>query len=266
MMRRVVRTWAQDAAAFALELARIDPSWASESFELAGGRVVLCGSGMYVNRALAVGLDGPLTGADLDRVEQRSAAVGVPAAVEVTPATDPSVPSFLIERGYHSDETTTALRRSLDEVDGDPAGSIVIRPANTELLATWQATSALGWGHEDPAAHRASDVFARVAAAIDGDGLILASDAIDGRPIGCASLTIRHGVATLGGMSTLPTERRRGVQAELIRYRLESARSQGCELATTTAATGGASERNLIRHGFEPWFTITTLTRHHDVG
>lgn len=265
-MRRVLRTWAEDAAAFAVELARIDPWWGSETFELAGGRVVLCGRGMYVNRAMAVGLEGPLTSAGLDQIERRSAAVGVPAAVEVTPASDPSVSSQLVDRGYRPDGTTTALRRSLDEIDGVPDGSIVIRPANAELLTTWQATSALGWGHQDPRARRTSDVFAQVAAVIDGDGLILASDAGDGRPIGCASLTVRDGVATLGGMSTVPTERRRGVQAELIRYRLQSARSQGCELVTTTAATGGASERNLIRHGFEPWFTITTLVRAGDDG
>ena len=49
---------ARDAAAFAEVLANQDPSWGSESFSLAGGRAVLCGAGMYVNHAIAVGLDG----------------------------------------------------------------------------------------------------------------------------------------------------------------------------------------------------------------
>ena len=168
MIRRVLRTWAEDAAAFAVELARVDPSWGSETFELAGGRVVLCGPGMYVNRALAVGLDGQLSTKELDQLERRSAAAGVPAAVEVTLATDPSVQSGLTDRGYQPGSETTAMRRSLDGIEREPDDSIVIRPANTELLAIWQATSALGWGHEDPASRRASDVFSRVAATVDG--------------------------------------------------------------------------------------------------
>jgi GNAT superfamily N-acetyltransferase len=265
MIRRVLRTWADDATAFGIELARIDPSWGSETFELGGGRVVLCGRGMYVNRALAVGWEGSLTELDLDHLEARCRVIGVPPAVELSPETDPAVRRQLARRGYRPDGTTTALVRRLDHVDEDSDaksdGSIVIRHANTDLLGTWQATSALGWGHVDEQARHASDVFARVAAAIDGEGMVLASDASGDRPIGCASMTVRDGVATLGGMSTLPTERRRGVQAALIRYRLASARERGCEIATSSARSGGASERNLIRHGFRPWFTITTLTR-----
>ena len=57
MMQRVLRAWGQNAAAFAVELARADPAWGSETFELAGGHVVLCGPGMYVNRAIGVGIE-----------------------------------------------------------------------------------------------------------------------------------------------------------------------------------------------------------------
>ena len=259
----MLRTWAQDAAAFALELASLDPSWGSETFELAGGQVVLCGPGMYVNRAIGIGMDGPVSDLDLDRLEARSAAVGVPAAIEVTAASDPSLLELAAARGYVTDRETNVLRRTLDDVGHLPElhDTIVIEPANTDLLTVWQATSALGWGHVDEAARRASDVFARVAAAVDGDGLVLATDARDGRPVGCASLTIRNGIATLGGMSTVPAERGRGVQSALIRYRLRKAHAAGCQIATTSVSPGGVSERNLRRHGFEPWFPITTLVQ-----
>ena len=262
-MRRVLRTWADDAAAFASELARLDHSWGSETFELAGGRAVLCGPGLYVNRAIAVGLDGPLSDQQVDLFEARCAAVGVPPAVEVTGATHDSVAPELMARGYVVDGTTSALRRTLDDIDElpDPDRTIRIEAANLELLSVWQETSARGWGHLDPAARRASDVFTRVAAAVDGDGLLLAIDAKDGRPVGCASLTIRDGVATLGGMSTVPAERRRGVQRAMILHRLRVARDRGCDIVTSSVAPGGASERNLIRHGFEPWFTVSAFSR-----
>ena len=80
--------------------------------------------------------------------------------------------------------------------------------------------------------------------------MIIALDEDDGRPLGCASLTIHDDVATLGGMSTLPAERGRGVQAALILHRLGIARDAGCTLALTTTAVGEASERNVQRFGF----------------
>jgi GNAT superfamily N-acetyltransferase len=278
-VRRVLRVWALDAVAFARVLAGQDPSWGSEAFSLAGGQVVLCGPGLYVNRAIAAGLDGRLTDDDLDRLEARSAAVGVPPAVEVGPATHPTVRDQLSARGYVPDDRVAALRltRRDDGVasgtgsgsgsgsgsgGGSDAGSwLVIEPAGGRLLPVWQETSAIGWGHTTVDARRASDAFARAASVVDGAGFVLARARDDGRPVGCASLTMRDGVATLGGMSTVPSERRRGVQAALIRHRLRVADAAGCDLVTSTAKPGGDSERNLRRHGFEPWFTITTLAR-----
>ena len=263
MQRRVLRTWADDAVAFADALADLDPSWGSETFGLAGGRVVLCGPGMYVNRAMAIGWDGPLSSADIDLLEARSAAVGVPASVEVTDATDRSVTRQLTERGFESSGETIALRRELTDLDqlSSPGLPLVIESANEHLLDVWRATSASGWGHTTEPARHASDAFAGAAALVDGDNLVLARDASDGRPVGCASITIRNGVATLGGMSTLPAERGRGVQSALVGHRLRVARALGCQIATTSTAPGSTSERNLIRCGFEPWFTINTLTQ-----
>jgi GNAT superfamily N-acetyltransferase len=63
-------------------------------------------------------------------------------------------------------------------------------------------------------------------------------------------------------MSTIPAARRRGVQAALVRHRLARAATLGCELAAATAAVGSASERNLVRLGFEAQFAVETWTRH----
>ena len=122
-------------------------------------------------------------------------------------------------------------------------------------------TTALGWGHTTDRARRASDAYSRAAAAVDEPGLLLARSTDDGRPIGCASLAIRDGVATLGGMSTPPPERGRGVQGALIAYRLRYAHEHGCDVATTQVIGGSASERNLLRHGFRPTHTKTTFER-----
>lgn len=257
----MLRTWAGDASAFAETLADLEPSWGSETFGLAGGRVVLCGPGLYVNRAMAVGLDGPMAVSDFEVLEARSAHVGVEPAIEITPYTHADVAALAADRGYVSRSSTSALARSLDDVANLPIDESAIIEAAADQLDVWQETSALGWGHATPAARRASDAFARVAAVVDGQGFLLARAADDRRPIACASLTVSGDIATLGGMSTIPGERGRGVQGALIRHRLRLSAVMGCTVATTTAAPRSASERNLLRHGFQPQFTITTLTR-----
>lgn len=261
VIRRVVHAWADGLATVASVLGEQDPSWRSETFELGGGRVVLWGAGSYVNRAVAVGVDRPMTAADFEVLELRSAAAGVAASIDVTPVTRSEVVSIAAERGYVEVAAVSALRHVVD----GPAPAVVPAGVSVESavgqVAAWQAVSAAGWGHDTPAARRASDAFAAATAAVDGDGFVLARDAVDGRPLGCASVAILDGVATLGAMATLPDERGRGVQAALVRHRLALGRAAGCDVAVATTARGGASERNLLRLGFDHWFDVTTLSR-----
>jgi GNAT superfamily N-acetyltransferase len=260
VMARAVRAWAHDAAAFADALARLEPAWGSSVHEVAGGQLVISGRGLYVNRAIAMGVDDPATDDDIERVIAVSHDAGVTPAVEVTPVTHPDTVARLAAHGFHPDPAAdvTALFRPPAPLPRAP-DDVVIRPVRgSDDLALWQETSARGWGHVTEAARRASDAFTRAAHAVDGDGMVIAFDATDGRPLGCASTTIRDGLATLGGMSTVPGERGRGVQAAMVRHRLALAGRRGCDLAGSTAVVGGASERNLVRHGFVPAFTVAT--------
>jgi GNAT superfamily N-acetyltransferase len=264
LIARLEQVSAENAVAFALALSSIDRGWGTETLALAGGQLVLNGPGLYVNRAIAVGIGAPLRAADIGLIIDRSAAVGVPAAVEVTPATHHDSISELKEHGFVHDSSSdvTALVRPLDELP-DELGrdGIEVVSVGERSLAEWQDVSALGWGHVTEAARRAADAFAAAALVVDGDGMVIAVDASDGRPLGCASLTLCDEVATLGGMSTIPAERGRGVQAALILHRLGRAKSAGCTMATSTAVVGGASERNVQRFGFRPTHVKQTWVR-----
>jgi GNAT superfamily N-acetyltransferase len=263
LVARIARTWALDAAAHARVLATQDPSWGTEVFDLAGGQAVLCGPGLYVNRALAVGLAGPVNGDDFDRLEERSAVVGVAPSVDVVPTADRRVTELAAARGYAVLRfITTHVRPPVSGGDASPAEpSIVIERADGELLGAWQDVAAVGFGVDEGQARRASDAFARAAAVVDGDGFLLARDADDGRPLGCGTVTIRDGLATLRGMTTLPSERGRGVQAALIAHRLRLAAEAGCDLAVSSTLPANASERNLVRAGFRPLYETVTLAR-----
>lgn len=264
VLRRLLRTWALDAAALAEVLARQDPSWGSQTHPIAGGQLVLSGRGLYVNRAMAAGIAPALTDDDVQHLIACSEAIGVPPAIEVSPETDEGTLTVLARHGFEhrpDSDVTALVWPSGERPLPDSPMDVVIRSISAASIPDWQEVSALGWGHTTPDARRASDAFVRAAHAIDGDGMVIAHDATDGRPLGCASLTRRDGVATLGGMSTIPAERRRGVQAALVRHRIEVAIESGCDLIASSAASGGASQRNLQRLGFVPQATISTYTR-----
>jgi GNAT superfamily N-acetyltransferase len=264
IIERIAARWARDAAAHACVLASQDPSWGTDVFELAGGYAVLCGPGLYVNRAIGVGLDGPVKRDDFDLLEQRSAVVGVAPSIDIVPTADRSVAQLAGGRGYVIQRFLTTHVCRLDDAgggDGPRNPTIVIERADGEHLSVWQDVAAAGFGVDEGEARRVSDAFAKAAAVVDGTGFLLARDAVDGRPLGCASVTIGEGLATLGAMTTLPNERRRGVQAALITHRLRLAKAEGCDLAASSTVPANASERNLARAGFRPLYETVTLAK-----
>jgi GNAT superfamily N-acetyltransferase len=261
---RIERWSAATAVRFAGVLADADPSWGTRTAPLAGGRIVLCGPGLYVNRAIAAGLDAPLQLSEIEQLVDMSTAVGVPPAIEVTDATHPGTVDALTQHGFEPDPDRQVSVCSIELDRFDLAFTELPALERLEVadssLERWMEVSAEGWGHVGAEARHAADTFARVAHRT-GDRLLMAIDTTDGRPLGCASLTIAGGVANLGGMSTIPSERGRGVQSALIRHRLEIARQLGCSLAISSARTGGASERNLHRHGFVATHLCRTWVR-----
>ncbi len=264
LIERISRTWAVDSAVHARILASQDPSWQTEVLELAGGYAVLGGRGLYVNRALGWGLVGPVTAEDFDVLEERSEVIGVPPSVDVVPTADRTLIDLATARGYGILRFLTTHVRptetSIDELVDDP--SIVIERADGELLlGVWQDVAAAGFGAEEGDARRASDAFARAAAAVDREGFLLARDGGDGRPLGTGTVSIRDGVATLRGMTTLPSERRRGVQAALIAHRVRLAVDAGCDLVVSSTVPANPSERNLVRAGFRPLYETVTLAK-----
>lgn len=265
--RRLERAWAAREVAFAALLARIDPSYGTEVFPLAGGHAVLCGPGLFVNRAVAVALERPLTDDDLALLEARAAAVGVPAALEVTPHTDPSTLTVAGARGYRLTSVRTVVAMRLPAAnpapesaspDPGPLRALRVEPLGPDDLALWQGLMRAGAG---PAVARASDLFIATSAQLDRDHGFVARDRATGELLGCGLVSVHDGLATLGAMATRVEARRRGVQARLIAARLAFATERGCDLATASAAAGSVSERNLVRAGFTVLYPQMTLTR-----
>ena len=246
---RIERHWAHDEAVFSRAL---DDSWGAVTFSLADGEVVLDGPGLFVNRALGLGIDTEVGDDELDELEARSMALDVPAQVEVTALTSPGLVELLRARDYVEVQRTVVMAMELSGAGTyrAPADGVVVEAVDDASLPVWMDTAAAAWGHATAERRSASDAFARAAHIVDRPGLLLARSITDRRPLGCATLKAREGLAALGGMSTLPKERRRGVQAALVHHRLDLAAELGCDLAATSAAEGSPSARNLQRLGF----------------
>ena len=281
---RILNARASAIAAEANSLASVDRSWGSTVHPLADGWLVLSGAGMWVNQAVDVGVEECLTAADVESLVALCEAAGVAPTIEVTPSTLPETVVRLRTSGFTHDpeHDVVLLTRSVDGPTVDFVDHVEVLPVRTEAdLCQWQEVSAGGWAHTTAPDRRASDAFAAAVHALDGGHLYIAREYVageyvageyvageyvagestSGRSLGCAAMTLRDGVAILFGMSTLPADRRRGVQGALLCHRLHHAAEMGCDLAATTTVAGGVSERNLRRHGFEPRTTIKTFTR-----
>jgi GNAT superfamily N-acetyltransferase len=260
-VRRLERVWAADEVARTEALARLDPACVAEAFRVADGWAVLSGRGHYVNRVLGAGLDGPVDPAHIDEFESRAGVFGVPPMFDISDRCDVELVAELDRRGYVETMCVTGVAMQLDAAAAvESAPAVRVESVGSNRLSEWQELNALGWGQEESAARRVSDLFAAARSAV-GELLLIAFDAADGRPLGTASARLTDGVATMGAMATLPDERRRGVQRALIGARLAAAKAAGCDLLVATARSDGDSLRNLVRLGFEPTHVKRLLSR-----
>lgn len=258
---RLEHTAALDKAAVAQELSVLDAGLGSTVASIAGGQLVLFGPGMYVNRGLGLGIGVEVSGDDLDILETMSAAAGVAGEIEVCPWADRSLLERTADRDYRLSWFRSVLIQPLAGrcPGASAAGVVTSKVVDSAGLAQWQESSALGFDNTGVEARLVSDRYASALSAAAGTQLYLAS--VDGQAAGAAVLTIRDGLATLAGMSTMPLTRRRGVQTALLAHRLFDAAKAGCDLAMTSAVPGGASERNLLRNGFAIAYTKVGIRR-----
>ena len=261
LARRVELAEALDMAAFAKALAESVPELEPTTFPFVDGHAVLCGQGMYVNGPLAVGFERVPTADEFDEWEAACAQRGITPNFEIHEHSHPDLRGAVEERGYVLDSESARTGLVLSQADYSPRAAgegIEVVPVSTpELVETWKELTAQGWGHDTPERRRVSDRFTEVAAKIQKPGLFLAVDTASGEPIGCSNLSFVGEVAVLGGMSTVPAHRRRGVQRTFIQYRLRRAWQYGCSLAVAHAKPDEGSIRNLLHAGFEP-----VLTKH----
>jgi GNAT superfamily N-acetyltransferase len=230
-------------------------------------------------------MDGPVSDADLDRVEEFYFSRGAESIVTLCPLADESLWDGLGRRGYRVTEFENVLAlelggggaeapRRATAAEPEPAAAappapaaspgaaappgVVVRTCTGEERALWGRMVARGFADDALPGQPQLDVGAVMAAR---DDAVLVMAWVEGEPAATGAMVIDGGVGWLMGDTTLPPYRQRGIQQALLRYRLDLAQEAGCDLAVAETAPGSGSQRNLERLGFRVVFTHVELVK-----
>jgi len=225
---------------------------------VAGGYAIYAGEGSPLNRAVGLGLSGPVTRIDLEFVEQFYDSCGTPPRVDLCPLADPSLLHLLKVGGYRLEQFFSVLVHALTEdlVPVPLPAEVRTSRADPQEAELWITTVAQGFGDAEVPAQETLDLLAPNFHSANGTCFFAW---MDGQPAGGGAIYIHEGVAEVGSTSTRPAFRRRGVQTALLQAQLAAAREQGCDLALTITAPGSDSQRNMERSGFRLAYTKAIL-------
>ncbi len=229
--------------------------------EVCGGHMVFAGLGSPIGRATGVGLDRPLTAADLDRIEQFYRQRGVPSQVDLTPMHEPAVFELLKERAYAIAELNNVLFRKLEREERfpDPPGSFEIRrsPAEeSEITGSIVESAFFPDGAPEPFRGLIAPLYQME------NGLAFVATA-DGKPVACGTGIVipQHRLFAMCGAGTLMHYRGQGLQTALLRARMSAAAEAGCEYAAVVTQGGTTSQHNAERLGFRVAYSKVTVIK-----
>jgi GNAT superfamily N-acetyltransferase len=258
LARRLENTDALAAVEYARAWAKAHEYQGLFSLAVAGGHAGFAGVGSPLTQAFGLGLNGPVTGDDLQRLEEFFRNRGASVNIETCPLADPSLFALLNTRGYQPIEFSNVLVRELTVKDvrvpeaADSEVRVRIPEATEADDVTLTVTKSFFEGGEFTP--ELLDAFTGLFNAV-GTSCFVAE--VGGVMAGGAMVGIFDGVATLGGAGTLPEYRNRGVQRALIYARLAFAVENGCDLAMVATQPGSGSQRNVERQGFRIVYTRT---------
>ena len=254
LARKLEMAEAEAAVACAEALRRLRPKVRPAVERIGGGVAVFVGVQSPVTQTIGIGLHGPVTEAEVKRLERFYFGRRDDVRVELCPLAHPSVTELFGQRGYRVVEYSNMLIRPLDgRVSARTRHSgFTIEPLADNDGPVWAETVCRGFAEHFPVTPELQEMMVMFASA-PGTSCFLAR--VDGKPAGGAALGIRGSVAGFFGASTLPAFRNRGIQSALVRARLAAAKTAGCELAMCIAQPGTASHRNMERDGFSVAYT-----------
>jgi hypothetical protein len=184
--------------------------------EIAGGVAVFTGAESPLTHAAGIGLNGPVTRAEMDELEDFFRSRGARPAIDLCPFADPGLLPQLAARGYRLTEFNNVLVRRMAGVE--MALTPRIRRARADEIDLWSHTVGCGFFEIADLTTEEMDVGRAICAMPGAMTYLAVTDS--GTPSGGGALAIHGGLASLFADSTLAPFRRQGLHRELIAARL----------------------------------------------
>jgi GNAT superfamily N-acetyltransferase len=222
------------------------------------GYAVFAGADSLLTQAFGLGLDGPVTEAELVELEEFFRQRGATVNVETSHLADMSLTDLFMERGYRVTEYTDVQAKSVDERDFfDASSENGVREIIPEEIDDFARVVTEGFAEGGPATESLEDLFKVF---FRQSNCACFGAFRDGKPAGGGAVFIKNGVAMFAGASTLPGYRNLGIQTDLLKARLSFASERGCDLAVVTTSPGSVSQRNVQKRGFNIVYSRTKFT------
>jgi GNAT superfamily N-acetyltransferase len=255
---RIEHADAMNAAQAVESYARLHPDSGAEARPAGGGLATFASPGSPMTHALGLGMNGPVTDADIDGIEEFYRGRGCSSVnIDLCPLADASLCEGLGRRCYRIVEYNNVLVRRVAKYDAWPGDSRV-RQAGAGDLDLWSRTVMGGFFEKAEPAPEEADIGATLFG-MEGAAAFIA--AVAASPAAGAAMSIREGLAFLFGDSTLTGFRGRGLHRSLIEARLARAVAAGCDLAAAATLPGTISQRNYERCGFQVLYTKMNMQR-----
>jgi GNAT superfamily N-acetyltransferase len=260
LARRLEFHEAWSSSAHARTQAQLYPETQAVARPIGRGSIVYAGRQSPLSQVYGWGLSGPVLATDLDGIEAFYGDREVRPRVQACPFADPSLLELLGERGYvlRDSMNVYARRVDVDLAGGEPppVPGLRIRIATPEEARRWFEREGAGgdWTEPDGVA------FMTIRCTLKPETWLFVGW-LDGEPVGGGALETHDGVAALMAAGTLPDYRKRGIHTALLHARLEAAAQAGCDLAMVHTRPGAASQRNVLRAGFQLVYTTHTMVQ-----
>ncbi len=240
-------------------LQRAHPEMNACTERIGGGTAIFAGVGSPITQAIGLGMQGPVTPEDMDRLAHFFESRGSRVEIECSPFCHPSLREQIDTRGYRVLEWSNVLCQRIDPgaTAPPPSVGVEIRKAGPDEAELWCTLLCMGFA--DEVGGDAAMTLIPAGRALFGAAMAGFLAYVDGQAAGGGVVWIHEGVAGVQGASVLPAFRRRGAQSALLQARIDFARQHGCDLAYTITGPGTGSQRNVERAGFRTVYTRTKL-------
>lgn len=246
---------------------------ALESRPLASGMLCYSAPGSWSNTAVGVGLDRPLSEAELDELVAFFVSRGVEPRLELCPFVDPALFTTLAARGFTLRGVENCLARRLDDASDPRAGMTGPWPEGIDILPVDQRDASMvdayarftaaGFAPPDtPVDETMVELCRRSVLHPRSRCLVATARAHEPAPlVGVAGMEVCGEVAAFWGVVVREDHRRRGVQQALLAARIKLGRELGARVATIGSKPGMPTERNAMRMGFHVAYTRFALAK-----